>query len=278
MSMKVCFTSDLHGTPGLYQTLHKLLLARKPDLLILGGDLFGDGEPPTDPAGQISEVRERFLPNLRAWIAELPHLKIAILGGNHDWRPTADFLASQVQPPIYLLGHQPLNIDGLNLLGFVHTPWTPHGLKDFERLDLTGDPPPNAGGYVFDPETGSVKEVSAEEHYHAHPAMDEMLAQLPPCDPLLFVAHAPPSETRLDELPEVDGAIGSRAIRAFIEARQPKIALHGHVHEAYRKTGVWEMTLGETLCINPGQDPQHLHAVLFDTDDPRGTLEHTVIP
>lgn len=274
--MKVCFTSDLHGTPGLYEALHHVLDANPIELLILGGDLFSDGEPPTDPAGQLGEVRARFLPILQAWIQNHPQLQIAILGGNHDWRPTADFLKAQVQPPIHVLGAEPLVISSLNILGFEHTPWTPHGLKDFERLDVTGDPAPSAGGYVYDADTNTVKTVSAEEHFNAHPALDKMLAELPACDPLLFVAHAPPSATQLDELPDIDGAIGSRAVREFIEARQPLISLHGHVHEACKKTGVWYTLLGKTLCINPGQDVDRLHAVLFDTDDPQGTLTHTV--
>lgn len=276
--MQVCFTSDLHGSESLYAALGTLLERERPDLLILGGDLFGDGEPAEDPTGQLAEVRERFLPRLRSWVTQFEGLQIAILGGNHDWLPTADFLKAEAVPPIHLLGEQPLAINGVNLLGFVHTPWTPHGLKDFERLDEVGDPLPTSGGYVYDVSTGAVKTVSADEHYNAHPALSEMLAALPECEaPLVFVAHAPPNKTRLDELPDVDGAIGSRAVRAFIEQRQPVVGLHGHVHDAYRKTGQWRTRLGQTVCVNPGQDPARLHAVLFETADPWATLRHTVL-
>lgn len=277
--MKICFTSDLHGSDSLYAQLDGLLLEEKPDLVILGGDLFSDGEQPEEPGGQLAEVRDRILPQIRRWSERSSELQVLILSGNHDWQPTVDFLAQNVSPPLFQLDEQPLAINGVQLQGFGYTPWTPHGLKDFERLDVSGDPLPSAGGYAFDVDAGEVKQVSADDHYNAHPAMSEMLNAVPNCDgPLIFVAHAPPINSRLDELPEIDGAIGSRAVRAFIEQRQPLVTLHGHVHESYLKTGQWHAMLGKTLCINPGQQSDQLHAVLFESEDPQTSLRHTVLP
>jgi Icc-related predicted phosphoesterase len=46
----------------------------------------------------------------------------------------------------------------------------------------------------------------------------------------LMVCHTPPYETRLDRL--MDGRpVGSPAVRAFIEAREPDVAVVGHIHE-----------------------------------------------
>jgi uncharacterized protein len=63
---------------------------------------------------------------------------------------------------------------------------------------------------------------------------------------LLMICHTPPYETRLDRL--VDGRpVGSPAVRAFIEARRPDVAVVGHIHE-----GRGIDRVGETLVLNAG--------------------------
>lgn len=276
--MKVCFTSDIHGSATLYDALQELLREEAPDLVILGGDLLSDGELPEDPADQLREVQEQFLPRLLDWTRRFPQLHIGILGGNHDWTPSVEWLRSKVNPPMHVLSLEPIAIKGVHVIGFGHTPWTPHGLKDYERLDVAGDAVPPSGGYAFDAQQGGTRQVSAEEHFTAHPSLGEMLESCPTFPrPLIFVAHAPPNDTGLDTLPSVDGAVGSRAVRAFIEKQQPMVSLHGHVHESYSITGCWQMQIGATLCINPGQEEERLHAVLFESTDPARTLRHTVL-
>jgi len=49
--------------------------------------------------------------------------------------------------------------------------------------------------------------------------------------PLVLICHAPPLDTPLDRIREGLHA-GSRAVRDFIEARQPKHFFCGHIHEA----------------------------------------------
>jgi Icc-related predicted phosphoesterase len=43
------------------------------------------------------------------------------------------------------------------------------------------------------------------------------------------------------------GPVASKAVRKFIEERQPVIGLHGHLHELGGGTRI-----GRTLCPNPG--------------------------
>ncbi len=43
--------------------------------------------------------------------------------------------------------------------------------------------------------------------------------------------------------------VGSTAVRSFIEATQPLLGLHGHVHESRAAESI-----GRTLCINPGSE------------------------
>ncbi len=62
----------------------------------------------------------------------------------------------------------------------------------------------------------------------------------------LMICHTPPFDTRLDRL--MNGTpVGSPAVRAFIEARRPDVAVVGHIHES---RGVDR--IGDTLVLNAG--------------------------
>jgi Icc-related predicted phosphoesterase len=66
--------------------------------------------------------------------------------------------------------------------------------------------------------------------------------------PLVLICHAPPLDTTLDQVHEGLHA-GSRAVREFIEKRQPLDFFCGHIHEA---EGVAER-IGETRGRNVGK-------------------------
>ncbi|MCU0313714.1 MAG: hypothetical protein MUC84_06590 [Solirubrobacteraceae bacterium] len=79
----------------------------------------------------------------------------------------------------------------------------------------------------------------------------------------VFAFHVPPSGTPLDVCPEIDEDFavvthmgnpvmhhaGSSAVRAVIEDVQPRVSLHGHIHESRGAA-----RLGRTLCLNPGSE------------------------
>lgn len=64
--------------------------------------------------------------------------------------------------------------------------------------------------------------------------------------PLILVSHTPPFGTTVDRL-QSGTHVGSSAIRAFIEERQPDLCICGHIHEA---TGTDR--IGRTPTCNPG--------------------------
>jgi hypothetical protein len=92
-----------------------------------------------------------------------------------------------------------------------------------------------------------------------------------PPEKLIFNFHCPPEGTALDEAPEltadlgvVGGGrvlahVGSTAVREAIEATQPVLSLHGHIHEARGAA-----RLGRTLSINPGS--------AYETGDLQGAV------
>ncbi|MBU4491140.1 MAG: hypothetical protein KKD69_01600 [Euryarchaeota archaeon] len=66
------------------------------------------------------------------------------------------------------------------------------------------------------------------------------------------VIHIPPNRLGLDRC--YDGSeAGSKAIYNFLKKYQPKLSLHGHIHESPEVTGRWYAQLGRTICIQPGQ-------------------------
>ena len=71
----------------------------------------------------------------------------------------------------------------------------------------------------------------------------------------------------MDHAP-LDVHVGSIAIRRFIEARQPLLTLHGHVHESARLTGAWRDRLGRTHCLSAAHDGAELALVRFDLESP----------
>jgi uncharacterized protein len=77
----------------------------------------------------------------------------------------------------------------------------------------------------------------------------------------LMICHTPPYETRLDRL--MNGRpVGSPAVRAFIEARRPDVAIVGHIHE-----GRGTDRVGSTLVVNAGALRDGGYVAVDDGDD-----------
>ena len=77
----------------------------------------------------------------------------------------------------------------------------------------------------------------------------------------LMICHTPPYDTRLDRL--MNGRpVGSPAVRAFIEARQPDVAVVGHIHE-----GRGAEHVGRTLVLNAGALRDGGYVVIDDGGD-----------
>jgi Icc-related predicted phosphoesterase len=87
----------------------------------------------------------------------------------------------------------------------------------------------------------------------------------------LMICHTPPFDTRLDRLRN-GTPVGSPAVRAFIEAARPDLAVVGHIHE-----GRGIDRVGDTTVVNPGALREGGYAVVeFDeaTNELRAELRH----
>ena len=277
--MRICYTSDFHGSRTHYSQLGEILRAERPALAILGGDMLPDGNEPDPPGDQAVWVSSELKTIIENYTRILPRLVVAVCMGNHDW--TSSEIAIRELERIGILRlldtERVWNFGGVNFLGCSLAPPSPHFVKDYERLDVDGAQLPGFDCEVLVSENGRVRRSSDEEHFLGMPSMAAVLDRIAsPPDPWILVAHAPPYDTKLDRLPGIPYPIGSKAVRRFIEMRRPMCSLHGHVHESPEIAGGYFDELNGVLCINPGQSHQRIQAVVFDTDDVRGTLRHTV--
>jgi Icc-related predicted phosphoesterase len=91
----------------------------------------------------------------------------------------------------------------------------------------------------------------------------EMIERLARPENAIFNIHVPPHATALDQCPKLDENLrpvssggnpvmtsaGSTAVRELIEAHQPLLGLHGHIHE-----GRGIARIDRTVCVNPGSN------------------------
>lgn len=276
--MRVVYAADLHGHPSLYEALRALVQTVRAQALVLGGDLCPNH---ADPAQGLVVQRQFVLTQLGPWLrrlrAEAGVRAIYALLGNEDWDATADLFADFAVEGLYRPLHEQVHrlTRRLWIAGCSYVPVTPFHAKDWDRREgLEPEPPFVEGGMRS---TGGLLHPVTPERLQALPSIADTLDALAErSDPArtIYVCHSPPYDTALDRLR--DGtAVGSRAVRAFIEQHQPPLTLHGHIHESPSVSGRYAEQVGRTLAVNPGSDGRTLHAVVLDTADLIGTLAHT---
>lgn len=258
--VRVVFAADLHGNLAHYQALRALCQVESAGALLLGGDLF----PPAREAGlQVAFARQEFA----AFVGDTG-LPVYAIPGNDDW-PAAVAAAESLSNCDWL-GLAGVDLNGLALVGYPCVTPTPFRRKDFDRRDRLHDrsvlPP---GAYLSDRD--GVIRPAPPDHLDRLPSVEEDLAALRPA---VWVMHGPPYGGALDVISS-GLHVGSRALQARIEALQPVLTLHGHIHESPRMSGRWAERTGDSVSVNPGQG-ERLHAVVFDTGAPAQTLRHTI--
>ena len=165
--------------------------------------------------------------------------------------------------------------EGVPVAGYACVPPTPFLLKDWERYDVSRYVDP---GCVSPEEGWRSTSVAANDVKYGTIKEDlDRLAGEGAIDSSVWLFHAPPHDSALDRA-ALDGVmvnhapldvhVGSIAIRRFIEARQPIVTLHGHIHESARLTGRWRQRIGRTWAFSAAHDGPELALVRFDPRDP----------
>jgi len=162
-----------------------------------------------------------------------------------------------------------------DVFGYCFVPPTPFLLKDWERYDVSRYVDPGC----VSPEEG-FRTVPVSESEITYATIQDDLAAFTGDRDLsrsVFLFHAPPYKSTLDRAAldgkmvdhvPLDVHVGSIAIARFIEARQPLVTMHGHIHESARLTGSWRDAIGRTHMLGAAHDGPELALVSFTLEDP----------
>jgi Icc-related predicted phosphoesterase len=268
------FASDLHGHVDRWEKLLAETEARRPDAVLVGGDLLPGG---ASLAGPPDFLRSWLGPRLEALRERMAssYPQIFAIFGNDDPRSFEPSLGALEAAGLLRHAHgRRLPLGAHSVYGYACVPPTPFALKDWERYDVSRYVDPGC----VSPEEGR-RSVAVREGEARWGTIADDLASLAGDDDLrrsVWLFHAPPHRVldradldgrEIDHVP-VDPHVGSIAIRRFLEARQPLVSLHGHVHESARLTGAWQARLGRTVCLSAAHDGPELALVRFDLEDP----------
>ncbi len=251
--MKVIFVTDLHGAEWKYGRLFSAARDLKADAVINAGDMLPkDGELFQQGKFISSFLKDHFSLFNSAGIYYLCYL------GNDDLMIFDKVFEETCNQFSYIipLAQRKFELNGYEFIGMNWIVDYPFRLKDRCRMD-TKD-------YVFQKQFGSGllsshkgwKELDDWFVYaHSLSTIEKELSKLPRpvnIQNSIYLIHMPPSNLGLDKC--YNGSeVGSHAIYDFIMKHQPKLTLHGHIHESPVMTGKWYAKISKTICIQPGQ-------------------------
>ncbi len=251
--MKILFTTDLHGSRWKYERLFETAQEFEAEAIINGGDMLPKTRDPFGSGQFIYTYLDKHFAKFNA--AQIYYLCYL---GNDDLRifdPVFEQTCNKY-PYVVNLAQRKFDIQGYEFVGLNWVLDYPFRLKDRCRMD--------SQDYIFQEQFGTGLLSTPDgwqeiENWFAYaktlPTIEDELEKLVRPKKMaqsVYVIHMPPYKLGLDKCghgPEV----GSKAIYNFFQAHQPKISLHGHIHESPEYSGKWYGQLGSTICIQPGQ-------------------------
>jgi Icc-related predicted phosphoesterase len=284
--LSICFfVSDLHGHTSRYCKLFDKILQEKPAAVFLGGDLLPHGLASASYAGDdfIGDFLVKGFSQLQEILKD-DYPRVFVILGNDDGRlPEEAFMEAESRGIWHYIQNTKVRWLGFDIYGYAYVPPTPFQLKDWDRYDVSRYVDPGC--------------ISPEEGFYTRPVPDhdkryatiqkdlEQLAGSEALDRAVFLFHSPPYQTKLDRLSghvsirdhaPLDAHAGSIAVKRFIETRQPRITLHGHIHESARITGCWKEQIGRTWAFSAAHDGPELALVRFSTEEPEGARRELI--
>jgi len=278
--MHCFFVSDLHGHQHRYEALFARIATDMPDAVFLGGDLLPvhvRSAAKLYPAVN-DFIADYLVPRLRALRLAMQerYPRVFLILGNDDPRTQEVRFQDSAHAELWTYVHGArANWAQYTVYGYACVPPTPFQLKDWERYDVSRYVDPGC----VSPEDGR-RTVPVDSHTLRYGSIADDLRALTGDDVLgraLMLFHSPPYQTALDRAAldgksidhvPLDVHVGSVAIRRFIERRQPRISMHGHIHESASITGAWKEQLGATWCFSAAHRGSELALVRFDPDMP----------
>ncbi|MEE4606688.1 MAG: metallophosphoesterase [Desulfobacteraceae bacterium] len=282
------FASDLHGHKDRYLKLFQAIRAEKPRAVFLGGDLLPNPMfSMTSPDKSLDDFINGFLVtefNTLQTLLGPRYPRVFTILGNDDGRfEEASILDAATRGVWEYVHGRSVNFDRFKVYGYAFIPPTPFLLKDWERYDVSRYVDPGC----ISPENGwrSIP-VSEKEMKDSTIKKDlELLTNNDTLENAVILFHSPPYNTKLDraaldgrmiDYVPLDVHVGSIAIQRFIEARQPLLTLHGHVHESARLTGAWRGRIHRSHLFSAAHDGPELALVRMDLDRLSGATRELI--
>jgi len=274
------FVSDLHGDPSRYAKLFAAVADEQPAALLMGGDLLPSGYSMANhglevPADFIGGFLVPEFERLRVRLGDrFP--RVFLIMGNDDPRADEPDIIDGDKRGLWTYAHnRRLEFGDFAVYGYAYVPPSPLLLKDWERYDVSRGVDPGC----VSPEEGQYS-LPVDERIKKWSTIDNDLHELvgdPDLSKSVFLFHTPPYQTNLDRAAldgrmidhvPLDVHVGSIAVRRLIEARQPLLTLHGHIHESARLTGSWRDQIGQTHALSAAHDGPELALIRFDLNNP----------
>lgn len=272
--------SDLHGNTEKYYKLFDFIEKNKPKYVFLAGDLmpFG-GTISADDQPNFDDFLRTFLFTEFEKIRRKNKYKspdIFVIFGNDDPRYFENTAIDGERAKIWHYIHnRKETINNIDFYGYSFIPPTPFMLKDWEKYDVSRFVDPGCSA----PHEGT-RSLYIPERDKIFSTIKTDLDNLTKNNDLnnsVFLFHSPPHKTNLDraaldgkmiDYVPVDVHIGSIAIKNFIIKKQPKITMHGHVHESTSITGKWKEKIGATVSFQAAHNGNELSVIQFDLKNP----------
>lgn len=270
------FTADVHGNQGQITAALKRAEQLGLDAIVFGGDIapkegnLEDGahwkpnHKTRNPEAQRSFYHNFMIPIFSRY--SRTGFDVFAMMGNDDFRVNMDILEeANASGKLRLLHDREYQLpNGLWIVGTSWVDITPFLNKDWEKHDTTVPDEDNKEkrriGYVADLNGGIGQIVD----FNSVPTTDSLkshlfgtIQSLSPPDRTIYVFHAPPYNTNLDQVIR-DGQIvhlGSMAVRRYFEKIGGLLGLHGHIHETVAVSGEFQDNVGNVKAASPGNSP-----------------------
>jgi Icc-related predicted phosphoesterase len=251
--MKILYTTDLHGDDWKFKLLVKAASHLKPDVVINGGDMLPKGD-------HLFRQKEYISHQLSDHFKTFNDMGIYYLcyPGNDDLKIFDNLFEETCNkyPFTKYLAQKKVKIGGYDFIGMNWVVDYPFRLKDRCRKDTKSYQVTNQFGTGLYSQDNGFKEIKDWKTYiETQPTIEDELMNLEKPDDFtraIYVVHMPPAHLGLDCC--INGErVGSIAVYDFIKNSQPKLTLHGHIHESPDVSGKWCAAVDKTICIQPGQ-------------------------
>jgi Icc-related predicted phosphoesterase len=262
--MKILFVTDIHGIEWKHNKVFDIANSLKLDIVINGGDMltFRGNLMHQDKfiTGFLDEYFSRFESKEIYYLALLGNDDLIIFDELFQEICDKYSYVSNIAQTRVQIENSKYEFIGLNWVSDL-----PFGLKDRARKDTKEfEHPKQIGKQYLSTPNGFKKLDDWISYAKTLPTIEDELKRLvKPSDinNTIYIFHNPPANLDLDVTH--DGRrVGSKAEYKFLEKNQPKLSLHGHIHESPIVSGNWFSKLGKTICIQPGQSHQN-EDVLF---------------